>query len=78
MRYMRDLNEWLERDVHDRQAEIRGVTARVDQLRNDVGRMGGMRPPGTLFLLTTLLKLVIHVTGRSNSRICYPTSGYSA
>jgi hypothetical protein len=52
MRYMRGLNEWLERDVHDRQAEIRGVTARVDQLRNDVGRMGGMRPPGTLFLLT--------------------------
>jgi hypothetical protein len=40
MRYMRGLNEWLERDVHDRQAELRGVSARVDQLRNELGRMG--------------------------------------
>ncbi len=32
MRYMRGLNEWLERDVHDRQSEIRGVSARVDAL----------------------------------------------
>lgn len=30
---MRGLNEWLERDVHDRQEEIRAVAARVDQLR---------------------------------------------
>ncbi|KAJ7756962.1 hypothetical protein B0H16DRAFT_674985 [Mycena metata] len=36
MRYMRGLNEWLERDVHDRQAELRGVVARVDQLSNDI------------------------------------------
>jgi hypothetical protein len=36
MRYMRGLNEWLERDVHDRQAELRGVVARVDQLREDM------------------------------------------
>lgn len=35
-RYMRGLNEWLERDVHDRQAELRGVVARVDQLRDDI------------------------------------------
>lgn len=34
MRYMRGLNEWLERDVHDRQEEIRAVAARVDQLRD--------------------------------------------
>ena len=34
MRYMRGLNEWLERDVHDRQSEIRAVAARVDQLRD--------------------------------------------
>lgn len=31
---MRGLNEWLERDVHDRQEEIRAVAARVDQLRD--------------------------------------------
>ena len=36
MRYMRGLNEWLERDVHDRQSEIRGVVARVEQLSNDI------------------------------------------
>jgi hypothetical protein len=36
MRYMRGLNEWLERDVHDRQSELRGVVARVDQLRDDI------------------------------------------
>ncbi|KAF8180095.1 hypothetical protein BJ912DRAFT_907398, partial [Pholiota molesta] len=39
MRYMRGLNEWLERDVHDRQSEIRGVVARVDQLSNDLRGM---------------------------------------
>ena len=33
MRYMRSLNEWLERDVQDRQQEIRDVSRRVDQLR---------------------------------------------
>lgn len=50
MRYMRGLNEWLERDVHDRQSELRGVSARVDQLRNDLGRLGmGMQAPGILF-----------------------------
>lgn len=31
-RYMRGLNEWLERDGHERRAEIRGVVARVDEL----------------------------------------------
>ncbi|KAG1819261.1 uncharacterized protein BJ212DRAFT_1345067, partial [Suillus subaureus] len=44
MRYMRGLNEWLERDVQDRQAELRG-------LRNDLARLGlgmqpGVQPPG--------------------------------
>jgi hypothetical protein len=34
---MRGRNEWLERDVHDRQAELRGVSARVGQLRNELG-----------------------------------------
>ena len=32
---MRGLNEWLECDVHDRQSELRGVLARVDQLSRD-------------------------------------------
>jgi len=36
MRYMRGLNEWLERDVHDRQSEIHGVVARVEQLSQDL------------------------------------------
>jgi predicted nucleic acid-binding Zn-ribbon protein len=36
MRYMRGLNEWLERDVYDRQSELRGVVARVEQLSHDI------------------------------------------
>lgn len=39
MRYMRGLNGWLERDVRDRQSELRGVIARVDQLRDDLQGM---------------------------------------
>ncbi|KAG2037440.1 hypothetical protein BDR03DRAFT_1091838 [Suillus americanus] len=51
MRYMRGLNEWLERDMQDRQTELRGVTARVDELRKDFARLGsgmqpGVQPPG--------------------------------
>lgn len=34
MRYLRALNDWLGRDVQDRQSEIRAVAARVDQLRD--------------------------------------------
>ncbi|KDR74957.1 hypothetical protein GALMADRAFT_570107 [Galerina marginata CBS 339.88] len=49
MRYMRGLNEWLERDVHDRQSEIRGVVARVEQLGHDLRgiQMQGRRTPST-------------------------------
>jgi hypothetical protein len=36
MRYMRGLNEWLERDVRDRQAELRGIVAGLDQLRTEI------------------------------------------
>ena len=39
MRYMNSLNEWLGHDVEDRQAELRGVSARIDQLRDDLGRL---------------------------------------
>ena len=38
---LRGLNEWLERDVHDRQNEIRGVYAMVEQLRRDLREMRG-------------------------------------
>jgi hypothetical protein len=30
------LNKLQERDVHDRQSELRGVTARIDQLREEL------------------------------------------
>lgn len=43
MRYMRGLNGWLERDVHDRQAELLGVSARLDQLRADLNQLGAGR-----------------------------------
>ncbi|KAJ7747892.1 hypothetical protein DFH07DRAFT_942325 [Mycena maculata] len=46
MRYMRGLNEWLERDVHDRHAELQGVVARVDQLREEMRRVPAQGPPG--------------------------------
>lgn len=47
MRYMRDLNMWLGHDVSDRQRELLAVTARVDQLRNDLSRLGmGVQGPG--------------------------------
>ncbi|OCB90400.1 hypothetical protein A7U60_g2411 [Sanghuangporus baumii] len=34
MRYMRALNQWLERDVRDRHAEMRAIAGRVDDLRD--------------------------------------------
>jgi predicted nucleic acid-binding Zn-ribbon protein len=46
MRYMRGLNEWLERDVYDRQNEIQGVLARVEQLSDDIR---GIRAQGKDF-----------------------------
>ena len=33
---MRGLNEWLERDVYDRQSELRDVVASVEQLSHDI------------------------------------------
>ena len=46
MRYMAGLNEWLERDVHDRHAELRGVGDRIDSLRNELAQRLGIRPAG--------------------------------
>lgn len=48
MRYMRSLNDWLGRDVRDRQNEMQAISARVDALRGDLARMGvvgGASPP---------------------------------
>jgi len=39
--YMRGLNESLTRDVVDRQQELRSVTARIDQLRSEMGQHSG-------------------------------------
>jgi hypothetical protein len=40
MRYMRALNEWLGRDVRDRQTEIRGMAENFNQLRDYVYQLG--------------------------------------
>lgn len=45
MRYLRSLNDWLDRDAHDRQNELRSVSARVDNLRDDMARLNVIRPP---------------------------------
>ena len=46
MRYMRALNDWLARDVEDRQREIRSLGARIDQLRNELAPQFGIRQAG--------------------------------
>ncbi|GJJ16140.1 hypothetical protein Clacol_010420 [Clathrus columnatus] len=46
--YMRNLNAWLERDVRDRHAEIQGVGARIDQLRNDLSNYFAIAPASTV------------------------------
>ncbi|KAF8270086.1 hypothetical protein EI94DRAFT_861058 [Lactarius quietus] len=45
MRYMNSLNEWLGNDVEDRHAELRGVSDRIDQLHDDLNRLGLPRGP---------------------------------
>jgi hypothetical protein len=34
MRWMTGLNEWLERETHDRQSELRSLSARMDYLND--------------------------------------------
>lgn len=46
MRYLRGLNEWLERDVRDRQDEMRSVAERINELQNMVGQLMQGRPEG--------------------------------
>ncbi|KAF8639219.1 hypothetical protein AX17_001704 [Amanita inopinata Kibby_2008] len=47
-RYMRELNEWLARDVNDRQDELRGVTARLDYLTNALLNLQSRGPESTI------------------------------
>ena len=49
MRYMNSLNEWLGHDVEDRQAELRGVSDRIDRLYGDLSRLGLTRGPCKLY-----------------------------
>lgn len=51
MMYMNSLNKWLGHNVEDRQAELRGVTARIDELRGDLNRLGMTRGPCKLYHL---------------------------
>lgn len=39
MDYIRGLNEWLRQDIDDRRNELRGVSARVDQVLDDLHNM---------------------------------------
>jgi hypothetical protein len=49
MRYMRALNDWLDRDVRDRQSELHGISARVDHLHQDLAQMAmHTQAPGNL------------------------------
>jgi hypothetical protein len=58
MRYMNSLNEWLGHDVEDRQAELHGVSAHIDQLCDDLNRLGLTRGPCKLFHLYMPILLI--------------------
>lgn len=65
VRYMRGLNEWLERDVYDRQSELRGVVARVEQLSHDIR---GIRAQGKDFSISIIwMRLICILEGTSSS-----------
>lgn len=68
MRYMRGLNEWLERDVHDRQSELRGVVARVDQLRDDIRNVRMQGIPHFSGLLAKTFELTRACLSRTTGR----------
>ena len=62
---MRGLNEWLERDVYDRQSELRGVVARVDQLSHDIR---GIRAQGKDISISIIwMRLICILEGTSSS-----------
>jgi hypothetical protein len=52
-RYMNSLNDWLGHDMEDRQTELRGVSDRIDQLRDDLNSLDLTR--GTCRLHTTCI-----------------------
>ena len=52
-RYMNSLNDWLGHDMEDRQTELRGVSDRIDQLRDDLDSLDLTR--GTCRLHTTCI-----------------------
>ena len=51
IKYMNSLNEWLGHDVERRQTELRGVSDRIDQFRDDLNMLDLTR--GTCRLHTT-------------------------
>ena len=44
LRYMADLNRWLEQDVTDRQRELRGVLANINDLRDQMENLMQGKP----------------------------------
>lgn len=53
IRYMGSLNDWLGNDVADRQAEIRSIHDRLNQLQDDLNRLGYPRcRPHYIYILT--------------------------
>ncbi|PCH37434.1 hypothetical protein WOLCODRAFT_158154 [Wolfiporia cocos MD-104 SS10] len=48
MRYLRDLNDWFARDVHDRHAEVRGVNERLDHIDDVLEELRHGRGPGVI------------------------------
>ena len=73
MRYMADLNNWLARDVQDRQAEIRGVNARIENLRREVNNLAAGRGTGEISFIRCLL--FFSIIGSSSQRL-FPDSHF--
>ena len=57
MRYMSSFNDWLERDVENRQAELWAATDRVDQLRENLQRTGFGAAPGRHYYFDFVIDL---------------------
>jgi hypothetical protein len=57
IRYMGELNNWLGRDVHDRQEEIRTILAQIDDMRRE---LTGRPPMTTGKLIQVKLTVISH------------------
>ena len=55
MRYMNSLNEWLGHDVQDRYEELCSVSDHLDQLCEDVNRLGFPQGPCRLHYTYVLI-----------------------